>query len=245
MIEFGSGSSVKTRLLISAALAKQLKLDYAPVDISREFLVRSANDLLDTFPTLAITAIAAEYLDAVAHLPEADHPRLILFLGSNIGNFTREEAICFLSTIQSVLKPHDRILLGADLVKNRDVLHAAYNDASGLTAEFNFNLLRRINQDLNAKFDLDSFRHSAPFDESNSRIEMQLICTKPHSVFVEDLDTVFEFKEGEIVTTEFSHKYTPESIAELAQAAGLTIERQWTDDLGYFGEFLMGKELHG
>ncbi|HWD38347.1 MAG TPA: L-histidine N(alpha)-methyltransferase [Fimbriimonas sp.] len=237
--EFGSGSSAKTRSLLSAAFDRNSELHYVPIDISREFLRESSETLLGEYPSLSITAIAGEYSDAVSYIPDEEGARLILFLGSNIGNFCHGSAAAFLKQIQVVMRPEDRLLVGVDLVKDRDVLHAAYNDAAGVTGQFNLNLLSRVNRELGGQFVLDNFNHEAPFDEDESRIEMRLVCRDGGCYRVEDLDSEYEFQPGEWIVTEWSHKYTPASFGELAESAGLEVSASWQDSKGWFAEYLL------
>ncbi len=242
LIEFGSGSSVKTRLLIEAALRQQPKLTYVPIDISGDFLRESCLTLLEDYPALCVTGLAAEYSDAMQALPEEDlgeGTRLFLFLGSNIGNFTHDEATRFLGRLRAVMRPQDRLLLGVDLVKDRSVLEAAYNDSAGVTAAFNKNLLWRINQELDADFELDCFAHHAPFVEEHSRIEMHLISERAQTVTIDYLELSISFEEGEVIHTENSHKYTPDSFERLCQPAGLHIHQVWTDEREWFSMMLL------
>ncbi len=239
LIEFGSGSSIKTRLLIEAALGQQATLTYIPIDISGDFLRASCLDLLGDYPALSVTGVAAEYSDALRVLPDHDGPRLFLFLGSNIGNFAPDEARSFLSRLRDSMTPDDRLLLGADLVKDRSVLRAAYNDASGTTAQFNKNLLTHINRELGADFDLNKFAHDAPFVEEQARIEMRLISRCDQTVYIEYLDMSFQFAAGEIVHTENSHKYTLDSIARLCAPARLELQSCWMDDREWFTVLLL------
>lgn len=239
LIEFGSGSSYKTRLLLQAALAQQRHLHYLPIDISADFLRAASHALLHEFERLSVTAIAAEYQDGIAALPDLDTPRLILFLGSSIGNFTHAEAIDFLKTVRRQMRPEDRLLVGADLLKERPIIEAAYNDAQGVTAQFNKNLLARINQQLGANFALEAFDHHAPFVEAASRIEMRLISQQDQTVYVGALEQAFSVKQGEYIHTENSHKYSPLSFAALCREAGLAVQECWQDDCGWFALFLL------
>jgi dimethylhistidine N-methyltransferase len=239
LIEFGSGSSAKTCLLIEAALRRQRELRYTPIDISFEFLKLTSSRLLERYPGLSISAMGGEYFDAADRLPTHHGPRLILFLGSNIGNLDRVEAVDFLSRIQRQMRREDRFLVGIDLVKDAAILEAAYNDAAGVTAAFNLNLLRRINRELDGRFNLDLFRHHAPYDPQESRIEMRLHSVGRQAVPVEAIDRVFEFEDGEPIHTEWSHKYTRESFAALCAPAGLSIEHLWTDPREWFGLCLL------
>lgn len=230
MVELGSGSSCKTRILIEAAIARQGSFHYSPIDISADFLIQSARSLLSEYPQLEITAIAAEYTDAIPVLPDGNLPRLFLFLGSNIGNFDPDEAVQFLSAIRARLRPSDHILIGADMVKDTSVLEAAYNDSAGITEAFNKNLLNRINDELGGRFDLDAFAHAAPFIAEMNRIEMRLISRADQDVHIAALDRTFHFTKGEYIHTENSHKYTPDSLKAICQAAGLKIDQTWTDN---------------
>jgi L-histidine N-alpha-methyltransferase len=239
IIEFGSGSSVKTRLLIEAALARRPELRYLPIDISFDFLKSSSAELLRDYPGLRITALGGEYFDAADSLPTHDGPRLILFLGSNIGNLTREEAVDFLRRVRGNMTAEDRMLVGLDLVKDRATLEAAYNDRQGITAEFNLNLLRRINRELDGHFDERRFQHDAPYDEVEQRIEMRLYSVGDQRVRVDGVDLSFDFADGEYIHTEWSHKYTRESFSALSAHAGLSIEHLWTDGRQWFGLALL------
>ncbi|MGB0388104.1 MAG: L-histidine N(alpha)-methyltransferase [Ardenticatenaceae bacterium] len=235
LVEFGSGSSFKTRILMNALLARQGHLDYTPIDISSDFLLDSSLTLLSEYERLSITAIAAEYNEALRVLPELHaQPRLFIFLGSNIGNFGQQEAVALLAKMAHQMRAEDRLLIGFDLVKDRDILFAAYNDAAGVTAAFNKNLLARINRELGGNFDLDQFTHYAPFVEEPARIDVRLVSQRHQSVYIEALEQSFEFEEGEYIHTENSHKYTPESFAVLCDAAGLAIQEEWVDERTWF-----------
>ena len=230
---------MKTRLLLEAALEQQPVLHYTSIDISSEFLRDSCLRLLKTYPLLRVTGLAAEYADALPALPEIEGPRLFLFLGSNIGNFTPKEATNFLARLRSVMNREDRLLLGIDLIKDRRVLEAAYNDSAGVTAQFNKNLLRRINKELGANFNLDGFQHHAPFVEGQARIEMRLVSLREQTVMVDAVETEYHFDAGEIIHTENSHKYTLDSLARLCQPAGLRIQSCWKDEYGRFATVLL------
>ena len=239
MLEFGSGSSRKTRLLIEAALARQGALEYVPIDISRAFLREAAETLLSEYPDLTVTALAGEYFDAARAMPSAEGPRLILFLGSNIGNLDHGSAVEFLSRVRGGMRAEDRLLVGTDLVKDVATLEAAYDDARGVTARFNLNLLARINRELGGHFDLVCFRHAAPWDSDHERIEMRLVSLAEQRVRIDDLDTTFSFAEGEVIVTEWSQKYTATSFAALCESAGLELVARWTDERAWFAEWML------
>ena len=245
LIELGSGSSIKTRLLIEATLRHQQRVHYVPIDISREFLRESAQALMASYSALSVTALASEYRDALHLLPDAGSgPRLFLFLGSSIGNFDTKEATDLLRHLRARMTSRDRLLVGVDLVKGRDTLEAAYNDAAGVTEAFNKNLLARINREMGADFDLSLWEHHAPWVESRSRIEMWLISrcdqvvTLPGSPAGE-APHHFAFRKGEGIHTENSHKYTPDALERLCCCAGLRVHRSWRDERKWFEVFLL------
>ena len=235
LVELGSGSSAKTRVLINAILANQPHLHYIPTDISTDFLLESSIVLKNEYEPLSITAIAAEHSDALRLLPESgNQSRLFLFLGSNIGNFEPEAAIDFIGRIRCQMCEADRLLIGFDLVKDRQVLFDAYNDKAGVTAEFNKNLLVRTNRELGGDFKLDLFDHYAPFVEEHSRIEMRLISRCDQLVNVESLGRRFNFAEGEYIHTENSYKYTLKGFGSLCEAAGMKMQEYWLDERKWF-----------
>jgi dimethylhistidine N-methyltransferase len=234
VIELGSGNAVKTRLLLEALLPGR-RVRYVPIDIWRPVLEASAADLLERFSSLEIVAVAAEYHEGVQHLrSESDRPRMILWLGSNIGNFTRAEAAAFLRRIRETMTPADRMLVGVDLRKDRAVLEAAYDDAAGVTAAFNLNLLARINHELNGNFDLSGFQHRAIYDQDPGRIEMHLVSTRAQSVTIGRIGLTVRFASGESIHTENSYKYDLAEIHELATAAGLQDHCFWQDAASRF-----------
>lgn len=241
VIELGSGSAVKTRLLLEALLPGR-RVRYVPIDICRPVLEQSAADLLKRFGALEIVAIAAEYHQGLRYLAsESDRPRLILWLGSNIGNFPRAEAATFLRRLRDTMTPADRMLIGIDLRKDRAVLEAAYDDAAGVTAAFNGNLLARINHELCGDFDLSAFQHRAIYNEDLGRIEMYLVSTRTQSVTIGRIGLTVEFADGEAIHTENSYKYSLAEINGLATAAGLQEQCSWQDAADRFSLHLFGK----
>ena len=238
LVEFGSGSSRKTRLLIEAFLKRQGALRYDPIDISEAFLRANAELLLHEYPGLSIEAVAGEYFDVAAALP-ATPPRLILFLGSNIGNLERLEAVRFLSLLSGQMDESDFLLVGIDLVKDEHVIWRAYNDEQGVTAEFNRNLLHRINRELDGHFNVDAWEHEARFDPTEQRVELRLISMCEQEVQIEAIGTSYRFVQGESIHTEWSHKYTIESFKGLAARSGLEIDQVWFDDRQWFASVLL------
>jgi L-histidine Nalpha-methyltransferase len=230
LVELGSGSASKTRKIIEALLQRHGRLRYVPVDISRSMLEDSARALIADYPSLQILAVAAEYQAGLRRLAsEAPGPKLILWLGSNAGNFHRGEAAAFLRTVRDGMADHDRFLIGIDLRKDPAVLEAAYDDAEGVTARFNLNLLARINEVLDGHFDPAAFRHRARYDVEAGRIEMFLESLRGQTVAIDQLGFHVAFAAGERIHTENSYKYSESEIAELARGGGFGIERQWLD----------------
>lgn len=240
LVELGSGSAQKTRTLIEAFLQDSAVLRYVPMDICRTALTGSSEDLLSRFPAIEIRAVHAEYRDALELLESvAPSPRLVLWLGSNIGNFDREDAVRFLDQVRRRLGERDRLLVGIDLRKSRAVLEPAYDDARGITAAFNKNLLQRIDRELSGHFQDAAFRHQAVYDEDQGRIEMYLVSERRQKVRVDLLDREFSFEEGEKIHTENSYKYSIAEIDRLVLGAGYRLERRWLDPGGLFSVQLL------
>ena len=230
LVELGSGSAVKTRVLIQAFLERRGRLLFVAVDISPSALEESSVELLDLYPNLQVLTVAAEYRQGLDRLRETfSGPKLILFLGSNIGNFERPDAVRFLELVRHTLTPLDRLLVGIDLRKEREVLEAAYDDPRGITARFNQNILARINRELDGQFDLETFRHRAIYNEEEGRVEMFLVSTCAQKVTIEDLGMEVGFAEGETIHSEYSYKYSTAEIDELVAASGFAIQGQWFD----------------
>lgn len=233
LIEFGSGSSRKARILLSAAATVEA---YVPVDISGDFLQQDLAQLKRDLPHLEIQPLVEDFTREFAIPPHlAALPRVGFFPGSTIGNFEPEEASSFLRHIGAMLGPGSLLVVGIDLVKDEETLFRAYNDAEGVTAKFNLNLLERINRELLADFDLAAFRHSAFFNRARSRIEMHLVSTRPQRARINGM--TIEFCSGETIHTENSYKYSVDSFRRLARGAGWASVRVFTD--GMFGVFAL------
>ncbi|MFG1462200.1 L-histidine N(alpha)-methyltransferase [Xanthobacter sp. DSM 24535] len=235
LVEFGSGASVKVRLLLDRIphLAA-----YVPVDISAEFLERTASDLRRAYPGIEILPLAGDFTQRFA-LPELARGRPLLgfFPGSTIGNFEPAEARDFLAHARETLGAGSRMIVGVDLVKDPRLLHAAYNDAEGITARFNKNVLARANRELGADFDLSAFVHRAFFNAPASRIEMHLISARAQTVHVQG--AAYYFATGESLHTECSYKYTLDGFKDLAGDAGWVSEAAWTDSERLFSVHLL------
>jgi L-histidine Nalpha-methyltransferase len=232
LVELGSGSYKKARILLRAA--PQLAA-YVPVDICGEMLEQEAAELRPDFPNLAVLPVAADFTQDF-ELPEIARnapARIGFFPGSTLGNFEPHEAAKFLRHVGRILGPGATLIIGVDLVKPAEVLNAAYNDAAGVTAAFNLNLLKRINRELGGRFDLGTFEHHAFYNRERNRIEMHLASLKRQKVKVAG-DTI-EFRAGETIHTENSYKYSLDKLAALARGVGWRPDGAWTDDRKYFG----------
>jgi dimethylhistidine N-methyltransferase len=238
LVEYGSGSSRKTRLLLDRL---REPAGYVPIDISPSALGTSAHALRAAYPALEVLPVCADYTEAI----EVPAPRLaparrgVYFPGSTIGNFTPREARGFLAQMARVAGAGGVLLVGVDLAKDRATLERAYDDAAGVTAAFNKNLLARVNRELFADFDLDRFAHRALWNAGASRDEMHLVATAAHAVRV--AGRVFSFRAGETIHTENSYKYEPGAFAALAESAGLVVTEVWTDPAGAFGVHGLGR----
>jgi L-histidine N-alpha-methyltransferase len=249
--ELGAGSAGKTRLLLRAALERQSTVVYEPLDVSASALEQARRGIQQEIPGVAVKPRVTDYTEDGEResapwlrnsgyggidfepLEEGDR-RLVLYIGSSIGNFDVPEAIRLLSRVRSSLHRGDAILLGADLVKDRETLLAAYDDFAGVTADFNLNMLDRLNYELGAEFALDSFEHCAVWNAAESRIEMHLKSRAAQRVMIAALNFEVEFAEGETIHTESSYKYTPGQIEAMLSEAGFTPEQAWTDARNWF-----------
>ena len=232
LVEYGSGSSVKTRSLL-AHLPEPVA--YCPVDISGDHLQRTATQLSTDYPHLEVLPVCADFTQEF-ELPvsrrKATHVA-VYFPGSTIGNFEPAEARQLLARISTFCGTGGGLLIGIDLQKDPRIIEAAYNDAAGITDQFNLNLLHRINRELGANFQVDQFQHRATYDETHHRVEISLVSRRDQTVTIGNRR--FAFARQEAIHTEYSHKYTIEGFAQLAAGAGLTLHRHWTDDRQYFG----------
>ncbi|MGW9300952.1 L-histidine N(alpha)-methyltransferase [Streptomyces cyaneofuscatus] len=231
VIELGSGSSEKTRHLLEALDGLE---SYVPVDVSESALTGAAESLLAEHPGLSVHALIADFTGGLA-LPGTPGPRLVAFLGGTIGNLLPEERAGFLHSVRSLLSPGDALLLGTDLVKDEETLVAAYDDASGVTAAFNKNVLNVVNRELGADFPLEDFEHVAVWNPEKRWIEMRLRARRALTVKIRELDLVVPFEAGEELRTEVSAKFRQEDVRDELAAAGLQLAQWWTDAAGRFG----------
>jgi len=233
--ELGAGSADKTRLLLKAAAARQGALVYEPVDVSASALEAARERIEREIPAIEVIPRVADYVQGLDLDPVASgERRLVLYIGSSIGNFEPHQASQLLEGVRAGLEPGDAILLGVDQIKEESTLLAAYDDAAGVTAQFNLNMLARLNRELAADFDLESFEHRVVWNRAKSRIEMHLESQVAQRVKLPLLDLEVSFSAGERIHTENSYKYAPGQVEEMLQAAGFSPESTWTDARGWF-----------
>jgi dimethylhistidine N-methyltransferase len=240
VVEPGSGASLKTRLLLDAL---ERPVAYVPIDISREHMLSATRCLLRDYPRLRVHPVCADFtgaFDVPAAALRGARRTVVYFPGSTLGNFERDAAEILLERFAEIAGPDGAVVLGLDRVKPAAILERAYNDAAGVTAAFNLNALRHLNRELSASFDLADFEHRAPWVPETERIEMHLVARRDTSAKVGA--TAFEFARGDNLLTELSHKYTFESAARLARAAGLVVRRTWSDPQDWFSVLLLERD---
>lgn len=242
ILELGSGSSRKTRRLFDACAELDRPCNYAPMDVCEHALLQAADELGQDYDWLQVQPIVGDYHGGLAHLPAYAGRRLFVFLGSTIGNFENDAACHFMDEIAAVMQPGDSLLLGADRVKDPAVLEAAYNDAEGMTAAFNLNLLEVLNRKLDADFVRDQFQHKAIYDTDRQRIEMRLISTEDQTVHLMKLAAAIHLRAGEHILTEVSHKFTPERLQQLINGCGLEVQQHYQAGNQYFSLLLAEKQ---
>lgn len=241
--ELGAGTASKTGLLLRAATGHQGQVTYHAIDVSASALSEAKQRLESDLPAVAVETHIADYTDGISSLPISPHRRLgerklFLYIGSSIGNFEIAHALQVLRDIRSQLVAGDALLLGADLVKNRQTLLKAYNDSAGTTAAFNKNVLTRINRELGSNFNLHLFRHRARWNEEHSRIEMHLESLITQVIFIPALQIEVRLARGETIHTENSYKFTDHQLSQLLERAGFQLAQQWYDSQRLFGEYL-------
>ena len=241
LVELGSGASVKTRLILDIFTSLQDTTEYFPIDIS-EILTESSEQLLKDYDGLHITGIIDTYEGGLEFLKNYDDKNnLIIFLGSSFGNFSPNAGREFLKKINSTMKSGDLFLIGLDLIKDKQILESAYNDSLGVTAQFNLNVLSRINDELDADFNLDNFLHYSIYNKEDQRIEMYLKSLARQSVIISKSNLLLNLEKNELIHTEHSHKYSLDQIRELLESIGFKIKHIWLDDKKYFSLTLVSK----
>ena len=238
MVELGAGTAAKTSILIEELLRRQPRALFYPIDVSPSALQEASTQLGRQFPQLRVNPIIADYTGGVEALNRISGRKLVLYIGSSIGNFEADESVCLLRRIRRSMRAGDALLLGADFAKSPKILIPAYDDAQGVTAAFNKNILARINRELEANFELDAFRHVALWNRRFSRMEMYLESAARQQVFVPVLDMDINFANGERIHTENSYKYTSAMIESILRESGFRLELTWQDRRKWFGVHL-------
>jgi dimethylhistidine N-methyltransferase len=238
LVELGAGTATKTTILIEELLQQQSRALFYPIDVSPSALQEAVRAIGAQFPQLRVNPIVADYTGGVEALNRISGRKLVLYIGSSIGNFESDESVRMLRRIRRSLRAGDGLLLGTDMVKSSKVLLPAYDDAQGVTAAFNKNILARLNRDLDADFDLDAFRHIAVWNKRCSRMEMHLESTRAQSAFLDATDLDIAFTAGERIHTENSYKYTMPMVETILRESGFRLEHTWFDRQNWFGVHL-------
>lgn len=238
LVELGAGTASKTRILIEELLQRQSRALFYPIDVSPAALNEAVRQMSAQFPQLRVNPVVADYTGGVPALSRISGRKLVLYIGSSIGNFEHAEAIGMLRRLRRSLRSGDALLLGTDLAKSSKILVPAYDDAQGVTAQFNKNMLARLNRELEADFNLDAFRHVALWNKHCSRMEIYLESTAKQLVFIPALDMDVHFEAAERLHNENSYKYTDEMVLAILRESGFKLERTWTDPKRWFGVHL-------
>ncbi len=233
LIELGSGANRKVSMLLDAANGTRPKIRYVPVDVCEPMLRQASADLLDRYPDLAVSGIVADFTRDIDAISLAG-PKLITFFGSTIGNFSEEDCAQFLQNVAGLMGSSDHFLVGVDMIKKRNLIEAAYNDAQGITARFNKNILSVMNHSLGANFDLSAFDHVAFYNEERECVEIHLRANRDVSVTLADIDLRVTLNKGETIFTEICRKFSREKVEQAASEAGLEIKRWFSDPRGWF-----------
>ena len=235
IVDLGAGDGRKTNIMLEAAIKQVKDVRYVPIDISAASMAGLVKSTRERFKGLEVSGIVAEYFDGLHWLSQSnDRRNLVLFLGSNIGNFNKVQARVFLRQLWEALNDGDQLLIGFDLKKDIELLLAAYNDKEGVTAAFNKNLLKRVNRELGGNFDLAAYRHFATYDVFSGAMESYIVSLKRQTVSIRDLQSTFDFDEWEPIHTEYSYKYLQSDIDGLASKTGFKIVDQYHDNNGWF-----------
>jgi dimethylhistidine N-methyltransferase len=235
IVELGAGTATKTGALLRAFAGRQMRVKYFPVDISASALADAKLRVEEECANVVVRPVVADFSDGFHFLTDVPGRKLVLYLGSSIGNFEWNDAIGMLRKVREQLLAGDALLLGTDMVKPAEILVPAYDDAQGITAQFNKNILVRLNRELAANFDVDSFRHVAEWASSRSRMEIFLEATRPQKVTLRLPQLTVQFRAGERIHTENSHKYTLEIVEHMLCVSGFSLEKTWFDSRQWFG----------
>lgn len=239
LIELGAGDGTKTKELLDELSRQNYKFDYIPVDISQNALDKLEMDLNQQMPHISVKTKQGDYFEVLESLKENQYPKVILFLGSNIGNMSDNVAKEFISNLSENLNFGDKLFLGVDLIKPATIVLPAYNDSQGVTAAFNLNLLERINRELHADFEVESFKHQPEYDEKLGIATSFLVSTKEQDVFIKKLNKTFHFAKGEKILTEISRKYNDKILDKILKKTAFVIKDRITDSKKYFANYVL------
>lgn len=241
IIELGAGDGSKTIHLLSALLERGLHFKYLPVDISASALANLQCKLTVALPKLSMDTLEGDYFETLSNLNKSTSPKVVLFLGSNLGNMSDDTAVSFISQLSRVLHVGDKILLGLDKIKSPGIVLPAYSDSQGITSSFNLHLLERINEELDADFDVSQFKHRAEYQEEEGIARSFLVSLGKQRVNIKAANLIVEFADGENIATEISRKYTDPILLKILQKSGLSIANKFSDHRNYFTDYLLEK----
>ncbi|WP_158966298.1 L-histidine N(alpha)-methyltransferase [Paraglaciecola sp. L3A3] len=241
LIELGAGDGSKTRKLLAALSEKGYQFEYLPVDISQNALDQLQLSLQQHLPQVSVVPKHGDYFDMLGSVKDSHHPKIVLFLGSNIGNMTDAIASDFLYQLGANLNTNDKLLLGTDLIKSADIVLPAYNDEAGITSSFNLNLLHRMNTELGADFDPDGFAHAPEYNENEGIAKSYLLSNKQQTVEIAAIGKTYDFRAGEKIHTEISRKYNDNVLANILAKTDFTVSAKFTDKNNYFADYLLNR----
>jgi len=241
LIELGAGDGTKTKELLKVLSSKNYDFEYVPIDISTNALDQLESRLTVELPAVKVAKKQGDYFSVLENLKNSNHPKVVLFLGSNIGNLTDTEAETFISNLSDSLNTKDKVLLGIDLIKPQHIVLPAYNDSSGVTKAFNFNLLHRINEELDANFIIDQFSHAPEYSETTGIAKSYIVSDKDQNVTIGALNKTFQFKTGEKIHTETSRKYNDTLLRSILENSELVITDKLLDSKKYFADYILEK----
>ncbi len=241
LIELGAGDGLKTKVFLSTLVKNNYSFTYVPLDISGHALQQLKTSIENEIPGVRVEPVEGDYFTSLTKLKQTQNPKIVLFLGSSIGNMLDETATMFVNKLAEDLQPGDKLLLGVDLLKPKEIVLPAYNDAQGVTRDFNLNLLRRINEELGANFNLEAFEHIPYYTEEEGIAKSFLKSKKEQMVNIAATSSVYHFSKGESIHTEISRKYNDEIIGKITKKSRLVIDQKFTDSKNYFADYLLEK----
>lgn len=239
LIELGAGDGTKTKELLKVLIEEGYQFDYMPIDISENVLGHLKNTMQKELPSLSVKPQQGDYFECLHNLQDSHHPKVVLFLGSNIGNMSDQQAADFIYKLGRELSVGDKLMVGVDLIKSADIVLPAYDDAAGITEQFNLNLLHRINNELDADFNIDKFTHAPEYTEDEGVARSYLQSTVSQTVTINDLDKQYEFDAGEKIHMEISRKYSEKILQKIIEFTDFNITENLKDSRNYFSDFIL------